>query len=325
MAAAAQAQFVLDRLPAAAGLGGGRPVLAPEQPLDQPLHMGRLAQAQQVTQAALLAHVDDVFVAVATVAAHQRRGLLAELVEQPRQRRLGVPRGVLLARAEHRVEYQPQVAHPEGVQHVAGPARLVRVVADLSAFLTPVQRLDRGIQVQHPRPIQRFAHAVHQGAAHPRLAGLGGDGRQRTAHRVFADHPAQAQGLGRHRIPAQAGDVRVALGSRQNAQHQRAQHVARPRGIRAAVAQGAGLHPAIKHASGGQTLGEEHDLAVRCGLGAVVPAHMHPASHRVGHHRRVAGLRQRGLLRFVSFIHRVSVPKTLNPAPALKKSARAVR
>ena len=66
--------------------------------------------------------------------------------------------------------------------------------------------------------------------------------------------------------------------------------------------------------------GEEHDLAVGCGLGCFVPAHMHAPTHRVDGHCVLAGLRQRGLLRFVGFTHRVSVPNSLKPAPALKKS-----
>ena len=79
---------------------GARPVLALEQPLDQTLDVGRLAQPQQVGQATLLAHVDDVLVAEAAVAAHQRRAAVAQLVQQPAQGGLGMARAVLLARAE---------------------------------------------------------------------------------------------------------------------------------------------------------------------------------------------------------------------------------
>ena len=100
---AAQADLVLDRLPALAGLTRAAPILAPEQPLDQALDVGRLAQPQQVRQPALLAHIDDVLVAIAAIAAHQRRCALAQLVEQPHQRRLCMPRRVLLARGEHRI------------------------------------------------------------------------------------------------------------------------------------------------------------------------------------------------------------------------------
>ena len=186
----------------------------------------------------------------------------------------------------------------------------------------PVQRFDGGVQVQHPRSIQGLAHAAHQRAAHPRLAGLGRQRCQCAAHRVFADHAAQAQRLGRHGVAAHAGNVRVALGSSQNAQHQRAQHIARPRCIGAAVVQRAVLHPAVKHTGGGQKLREEHDLPVRRGLRCLVPAHMHATAHRVDHHRLLAGLRQRGLLRIVGFTHRVSVPNRLKSSPALKKTAK---
>jgi hypothetical protein len=78
------------------------------------------------------------------------------------------------------------------------------------------------------------------------------------------------------------------------------------------------LHPAVKHTGSGQEFSEEHDLPVWRGLGGLVPAHMHAAAHRVDHHRILADLRQRGLLRLVGFTHRVSVPNSLNPAPALK-------
>lgn len=47
LAPAAQAQLLLDGLPALAGLGGARPVLAPEHPLDQPLDVGRPAFADE--------------------------------------------------------------------------------------------------------------------------------------------------------------------------------------------------------------------------------------------------------------------------------------
>jgi len=236
-----------------------------------------------------------------------------------------MPRGVLLARTEHRIEHQAKVANPEGVQHMAGPPGLVRVVAHLGAFLAPVKRLDRRVQVQHPWPIKRVAHAAHQRAAHPRLAGCGLHRFERTTHRVFADHALQAQRLRRHRIAAHAGNVCVALAAGQDAQHQRAQHVARARGIGTAVVQGARVYPAVEHPSSGQEFGEERYLSVRRGLRAFVPANMHSPAHRVGHHHVLAGLRQRGLLRFVGFTHRVSLPKLDKPAPVLKIQACAHR
>lgn len=49
----------------------------------------------------------------------------------------------------------------------------------------------------------------------------------------------------------------------------------------------------------------------------------HGTATHVNHHRVLAGPRQHGLLRFVSFTHRVSVPNRLNLSPALKKAATA--
>jgi hypothetical protein len=68
----------------------------------------------------------------------------------------------------------------------------------------------------------------------------------------------------------------------------------------AAVVKRAGINPTVEHTGRGQEFGEEHDLSVRCGLGYLVPAHVHTAAHRV-----LAGLRQHRLLRFVCFTHRV--------------------
>lgn len=69
------------------------------------------AQAQRVFDglpalavlAALPAHVDEVFVALAAIPPHQCRGLVTQLLEQPRHRRLGLAPGVLLARTELRL------------------------------------------------------------------------------------------------------------------------------------------------------------------------------------------------------------------------------
>lgn len=143
-APAVQLQLGLTHL--AALVVRAAPVLAGELLRRQALHVFGLAQPQQVRLLAFFQRQQDAFVAVAGVSAHQRRSAItprtfSELVQQPAQRSLGVPAGVLLARAD--------------------------------------------LHVQHPRPLQR------------------------PAQRVLANDTVHAQGLRRHRVAAQCGDVRV--------------------------------------------------------------------------------------------------------------------
>jgi len=255
---------------------------------NEPLHVGRLAQPQQVRHAAALQLQQHRLVAVARVAARQRRATLGtQLIEQPSQRRPRVPAGVLLARAHLHIEHQPQVAHPEGVQHVAGAHRLGRVVADLGTFLAPVQRLDARVDVQHPGPIQRFAHRMHQRRAQPRAAGRIIDALQRPAQRVLAHDTPHAQHLRGHRIASERRDVRVAAVPRQQPQHQRAQHIALGGRVVARVLERATLDPPLEHPRGRQELGEIHQLTVRRGRSLPVPAHVHAPAQRVDHLRRL--------------------------------------
>jgi hypothetical protein len=118
--------------------------------------------------------------------------------------------GVLLARAELHVQNQPQVADQEGVQHMAGPLGFGGVVADLGTLLAPVQGLDTGIQLQHPRSIERFTHRMHQIRSHPGLTGLRVDALECPAQRVLTDHLGHAKGLRGYCVATQRRDVCVA-------------------------------------------------------------------------------------------------------------------
>ena len=90
-----QLQAVFDHL--ATLLVRLAPAIALELARHQALHIGRLAQAQQVGLVALFQSEQDAFVAVARIATHQRRALFSQLVEQMAQRRLHVGAAVLLA------------------------------------------------------------------------------------------------------------------------------------------------------------------------------------------------------------------------------------
>jgi len=50
---------------------------------------------------------------------------------------------VLLARQHFRIQYQAQLADKPSVQRMGGAPRFVRIVADLRAFLMPVDGFDR--------------------------------------------------------------------------------------------------------------------------------------------------------------------------------------
>ena len=158
------------------------------------------------------------------------------------------------------------------------------------ALLAAVQRLDAGVDVKYPWAVQRFTHGVHQRGPHPRRASALVDTFERTAQHVFADDFVHPQRLCRHRITAQRGDVRITPMPSQQAQHQRAQHVAFVGCVAAAVAQRALRHPALEHAGSGQELRKEDQLAVRRGRRTPVPAHVHASAQSVHHLRRIAAV-----------------------------------
>ncbi len=233
--------------------------------------------------------------------------------------------GVLLARADLNIQHQAQIADPEGVQHVAGPCGLARVVAQLGPLLASIQRLDAGVDVQHPGLVQCLAHGVHQRGAHP-----GGTGRfihalQRPAQRVLADDFVHAQALRGNRVAAQGGDVGIPAMACQQAQHQGAQHVALVRRVAATVFQRTGRHPAVEHARGRQEFREEDQLAVRRDRRTFVPVHVHAPAQCVHHLRRIDVLiaPRKGLLSFsFGFTQPVSVPN--HPIPAYLLDSRGI-
>src|SRR4029453_15905439 len=97
----------------------------------------------------------------------------------------------------------------------------------------------------------------------PRLAPRLIDLRQSPANRVLADHLAHAEQWRIHRIRAQRRNVRITPMPGQNRQHQRAQHVALARRIRADERQRTIRHPAVEQAALLQIFYEERQLSER--------------------------------------------------------------
>ena len=117
---------------------------------------GALAQAEEILLSARFALGQQAFVTVTGVAAQQPRATFpGQRVPHAPEIFAAVRGGVFLARTHFDIENQPQSAHEERVIGVAGPARLVRIVADCGAFLLAVDRFDRDIQIQDPGQAQR--------------------------------------------------------------------------------------------------------------------------------------------------------------------------
>ena len=138
--------------------------------------------------------------------------------------------------------------------------------------------------------------AALQALVHPRPRRLWLNGLECLAYRVLADDFVQPQRLRSHRVAANARDMGVPFATGQDAEHQSTQYVAHARRVGTAVAQRAALYPTLEDARSGQELGEVDDLAMRCGLGSFVPAHMHSAPHRLHRHKLFTGLRDSRLL-----------------------------
>ena len=128
-----------------------------------------------------------------------------------------------------------------------------------------------------------------------------------------------AQNLRAHRVAAQPGDVGVAIVARQYRQQPCAQHIALAMGVGTGVAQGAAIDPGVIHARGGQELGEEGQLCIRCGAGAVIPLHVNSTARRV-HRHGIQCLRLNRQLTPLCFTHLVTSINPLKLPPGLAYS-----
>ena len=184
-------------------------------------------------------------------------------------------RRVFIARLHIDPKHQAKVRHHVCVVAVRGTPRFMRVVTHHRAFLLPIQRLDRAIDVEHPRLAQQRRGAIVEMRLQPRQAGRFVDLRQAAAHRVLAHHLLHAQQPRVHRIAPQRRDVGVAVMARQNRQQHCAQQIALGRCVRTAERQRAIRHPAGEQTSLLQILDEKRQLAQRRHKAAAVPLDVH--------------------------------------------------
>ena len=94
----------------------------------------------------------------------------------------------LIAGTDFHVQHQTQPRHHIAVISVRGTARLLRIETDRRAFLLAVEDLDRGIDIQNPRQLQRMFIAALKLGVQPRRAGRGWNRAQRPTERIVADH-----------------------------------------------------------------------------------------------------------------------------------------
>src|SRR6516164_8613706 len=99
---------------------------------------------------------------------------------------------------------------------VAGPTRLMRVMSQLGSLLTPIDRLDRHVDIQNPRMTQYRFDACSQLPAEPFHASALLYAAHRSAHHVFTDRAAHVQQRRIEPISPHRVDMRIAPVSAQD-------------------------------------------------------------------------------------------------------------
>jgi hypothetical protein len=196
-----------------------------------------------------------------------------------------VGRRMLLPWTNDDIENHPQVTHKVSVQGVAGTARLVRVVTYLRAALLAEQGFDGGVDVQNPARVQGRLHAGQQLRPQPVPALVRAHPRQRPAQSVLADDLAHAENLRADPVPAQCGDMSIAMLPRQDRQQPGPQNIPLMGGVATAVKQRATCHPRLVHPGRGKKLSEKGKLRVRGGAGFHIPANLNATSRRLHRER----------------------------------------
>jgi len=166
-------------------------------------------QLEKAGHCARLGLHEELFISIRAVPADERGPVRArQRVEQRPQAGQPVPRGVFFSSAHLDAQAQPHAGHEVAVVAMAGAPGLVRVVADLRALLVAVERLDRAINVEHPRHAQHRLDARAQFAREPRETGAFVHALHRPPHHIFADGAAHAQQRRVERVAAHRVDVR---------------------------------------------------------------------------------------------------------------------
>jgi hypothetical protein len=159
------------------------------------------------------------------------------------------------------------------------PAVLRDRVRNHRAFLLPINRLDRGVDIQHPRSIQQSPSTLPQMFIQPRNTEIGIHCAKRSAQSIFADNPIHLQQFRIDPIASNRRHMRITSMARQNRKQPGAQYVLGRRGVRTRVTQRALVFPALPETRQAQKLNKERKLPHRRRCTIVIPAHIDPAPH----------------------------------------------
>ena len=282
------------------------PTGAHHQEVHQLLHPQALAEAEEVSLPPRLAARHQGLVAKASIPTHQGRTTLGRklLPESPQVLRPMLGR-MLLAGPHLDIENQAEVADHEGVVGMRRAPRLMGVVANLSALLVPVDRLDRGVHVEDPRPLKCWQPGVAQGFPLPMGTGLGIRICERSADTVLAADLGHAEALGVDGVGPQGSDMGVAELAGEDREGDGAQQVGDGGSVGASELQRAGTDPLGEKPRRGEELAEEDQLAQSRYRSVGIPLDMETSSLGVDHYRRRGGLRPHRATRF-GFTPRVS-------------------
>ncbi len=151
----------------------------------------------------------------------------------------------------------------------------------------PVERFDRGVDIENPWLAQERPSAIVELLLQPRPPGFLIDLAQSPPHRIFAHYPAHPEQRRIDRVAAQCGDVGIAPMPGQHRQHHRPQYVPLRRRVRARQRQRTPGNPTVEQATLLQIFNEKRELAQWRHRRPLVclPFHVNPAAKRVGNHR----------------------------------------
>ena len=253
---------------------------------DERFHHRALPQFEKIPLPTRLTLAQKSFLPVRQIPPHKQRTLRRrQLFQNPPKPRVPVLRRSVVTRLHLHVQTHPQPPDKIAVIREARTPRLTRIIALLRPILVTVNGLNRRINIQHPRLTQKRPVARPQLAAQPTPRSLPIHRREEAPRTVFAHHFRHPQKRRVDRVKAHGTQMRIPPLPAQNAQNQRAQHIASHRRIRARKPHRARRAKRLKKPRKRKKLSKENELPNRSQRSLRIPLHKHRAARRLHPHR----------------------------------------